>query len=342
MKIVATPNVLNMSQKKILILSDNPDWSMDYALAFKELGQADRVKIVEFDGRRKPSLIKAPALVYARCSPSAPFRGKPLANEHMLEAVVGFESRGIAVVNGSLAIQYELDKGKQFALLANLGIAIPKTILIADKNNAQEILKSALEMNGPFLVKPTKGGSGAGIISFQSADDFEKNYLPKFSDPKNAGQLTETLLLQELLPYEDQADPFILRFEFIGGQLLYGLKTRVTPGVYNNCAADACQEGLCGIDPVQDEKFSILYPGHPLYHRVIPKVPIEKIKSFLQIVRSEIAGLEFMWVQNQLFCIDANVANTNYGRRQEQNFERSTGTKISGHRRVAEFLLGKI
>jgi hypothetical protein len=106
----------------------------------------------------------------------------------------------------------------------------------------------------------------------------------------------------------------------------------VTPGVYNNCAADACQEGLCGIEPANEDKFTILHPKNPLYNFVMPKVPHQKTLAFLKQTGSEIAGFEFMPRGNELLCIDANVANTNYGRRQEEALTRVTGIALSGHR----------
>ncbi len=315
--------------KKIVILSDNELWSKDFALAFEEIGRRDLLEIVEFDGENMPKVpeLEEVALVYARASPSALARGKPLANEYMLESVKGFESKGVRVVNGSKAIEIELDKAKQFEMLKKAGILIPRTVFVSNCRSIDQILGIVRSFDDSFFIKPNIGGSGAGIEYFGSFEDLEQ----KLEQGSLEGSfLGKDLIVQEKIVSEDELNPSIYRFEYVGGDLYYVVKVNVREGVYNNCAADACQEGLCGIDQVVEEKFTIVDIEDFPYD--------ENIKSFLKEVGSEIAGIEFVKSNDGWYCIDPNVANTNYGRKQEVRYNELNGTELSGHRRVAEYL----
>ena len=84
-----------------------------------------------------------------------------------------------------------------------------------------------------MLVKPNVGGSGAGIISFDTPEDLRVG--------ADNGKLEfgpdHTALVQEHLPAEGDA---IIRVEFLNGEYLYAIRLSLMPNSFNLCPADYC------------------------------------------------------------------------------------------------------
>jgi hypothetical protein len=85
------------------------------------------------------------------------------------------------------------------------------------------------------LVKANVGGSGAGIVRFDSASAI-------VGDAASRGELDlgpdGTALVQELAPLRGDA---IMRVELLGGRVLYGIRVFPAEGSFNLCPADVCQ-----------------------------------------------------------------------------------------------------
>lgn len=324
-----------MIEKKIIILSDNDEWAQDFENAFKEIGKKNLVKIIDFKGPKSPDIPKFEevGVIYARPSPSAEkLRNRINVNKHILDVVLFYESKNIKVVNGSKAIKLEYNKDRQFKSLSDFKIPIPHTVPVYNVRTIGDIVKAAEQIEGGFLIKPNKGGSGYGIKGFNSIDDLLNKHDENSSVDKLDYEPGSIVIVQEEIPHENPADTHIFRFEYIGYKLLYAVKVRVTPGQYNNCPAD-CLVNQNETQEVKDGKFKIVDVKNPLNNKVI---------NFLKSVESEIAGVEFIKNSGEFYCIDPNVTNTNYGRIQEFAYNKSKGYNISGHRRVAEYLLNQI
>jgi hypothetical protein len=90
------------------------------------------------------------------------------------------------------------------------------------------------------LVKPNIGGSGAGIVSFDSVEQLDDAELDLGLDG--------TALVQERIPAQGES---IVRIEILGGELLYAIRILLVPGSFNLCPADYCElpgvaEGVSG------------------------------------------------------------------------------------------------
>jgi hypothetical protein len=167
------------------------------------------------------------SLVVNRMSPSAWTRGHAGAIFHALDYLAYLDGIGANVLNGQGAYAYELSKARQCALFARLGIRYPRTRVVNDEASA---VGAAADLRFPVLVKPNVGGSGAGIVSFESIDELEAAQL----DFGLAG----TALVQERIPAAEES---IVRIEILGGELLYAIRILLVPGSFNLCPADYCE-----------------------------------------------------------------------------------------------------
>ncbi len=173
----------------------------------------------------------APDLLVNRMSPSADRRGHGHGILATLQFLESMEAGGVQVVNGSKAYRYEISKARQMALLADLGLPFPRTRVIAA---ASEALAASEGLRWPVVVKPSVGGSGAGVLRFDRAADLEA--------AAGAGHLDfgvdHLALVQEFIPARDG---HITRVEVLDGRYLYAIAIPVSGHSFNLCPADLCQ-----------------------------------------------------------------------------------------------------
>ena len=166
-----------------------------------------------------------------RMSPSAWLRGNESAVFSTPNFLAYLEDIGTPVINGHQAFSYEISKARQITLASQLGIRHPQTRVITAPEDA---VAAAEGLAWPVLVKPNMGGSGAGIVSFESRSDL--------AESADLGKLEfgpdHTALVQEHLPAEDDA---IVRVEFLNGEFLYAIRLLLVPGSFNLCPADYCE-----------------------------------------------------------------------------------------------------
>src|SRR3954468_14280363 len=105
------------------------------------------------------------SLVVNRASPSAYLRGHRQSTFHTLHWLRHLERIGIPVVNGSAVYGLELSKASQLDLLEELGLPYPRARAINDPSLA---VTAARGLRYPVLVKANVGGSGAGIVRYDS------------------------------------------------------------------------------------------------------------------------------------------------------------------------------
>jgi biotin carboxylase len=141
------------------------------------------------------------------------------------------ELNGVRVVNGSKAYALEISKAKQMDLLDFLGLGYPKSRVI---NHASVALHAAEGLRYPIVVKANIGGSGAGIVRFDSK---EALIAAIESNSIDLG-LDSTALVQEYIPARNG---HITRVETIGGKFLYAINIFSSGDSFNLCPADICQ-----------------------------------------------------------------------------------------------------
>ena len=254
------------------ILYEHPQWFLPL---FAELDRRG----VPYEPIHAGTLVFDPAdheprhsLVVNRMSPSAWTRGHTAALHSTLHYLAYLDRIGVPVLNGHDAYLLELSKARQIALLAGLGIAHPRTRVIGHPGAAAA---AAAELEFPVVVKPNVGGSGAGIVSYESLDALARAEIELGVDG--------TALVQEQLPAAGDA---IVRVEILDGRFLYAIKLRLLPGSFNLCPADYCE--LPGIaDGVSGR-------GLPIEAYDPPASVIEDVERIVAAAGLDLGGVEYL------------------------------------------------
>ena len=212
------------------------------------------------------------SLVVNRMSPSAWTRGHAGAIFHSLHYLAWLDGIGANVINDYGAYRIELSKAAQCALFASLGLRYPRTRVV---NSSAAAAEAAADLRFPVLVKPNIGGSGAGIVSFETHEQLVAAEL--------VPGLDGTLLVQEQLPAEGES---IVRVEILDGELLYATRILLAPGSFNLCPADYCE--LPGIaDGVSGR-------GLPIERYEPPEEIVEDAKRIISAAAIDVGGVEYL------------------------------------------------
>jgi glutathione synthase/RimK-type ligase-like ATP-grasp enzyme len=108
------------------------------------------------------------SLVFNRMSPSAYLRGTSHGIYHTLAYLEYLEQLGTRVVNGSRGFRVETSKASQLSLLASLGLKYPPARVI---NHPAAAPAAAEGLRFPVVVKANLGGSGAGIVRYDTPEE---------------------------------------------------------------------------------------------------------------------------------------------------------------------------
>jgi biotin carboxylase len=164
-------------------------------------------------------------------SPSAYLRGAGHAIFSTHAWLAHLERLGVPVVNGARAWRHETSKALQLELLESLGVRYPRARVINHPTQAPAAVDG---LRFPVVVKANIGGSGAGIVRFDTraalADAVEQGTI-------NLG-IDQTALVQEYVPARGGQ---IFRVETLAGKYLYAIKIHTTGETFNLCPASICR-----------------------------------------------------------------------------------------------------
>jgi hypothetical protein len=248
---------------------------------------------------------------YNRMSASSHTRDHRYAAELTAAVLAWLERHGRRVVNGGRALDLEISKARQYAALEAAGIRTPDTVLVAGK----ELLVAAAHQRfaeGPFILKPNRGGKGLGVRLFHTLDAFA-DYLggPDYEPPVDG--------LHLLQQYVRAPVPLITRAEFVGGHFMYAVEVDTSDG-FELCPADVCAVGgaFCPAGPGAEEpraKFTIVDDIDADLKR--------RYEAFLGANDIGVAGIEFITDgSGAVYTYDVNT-NTNYNPDAEDRAGRS-------------------
>lgn len=232
-----------------------------------------------------PSATSAPwSLVFNRASPSAYLRGHGNTTFHTLHWLRHLERLGVPVVNGATAYSYELSKATQLELLRSLALPFPSTRVI---NHASQALHAADGLRYPVLVKANVGGSGAGIVKYDTPDALRTAVDAGTVDLGVDG----TALVQEAAPL---CNGHITRVETLNGKYLYAINVYPSVGSFDLCPADACQttggvelvRGACAIDAPKN--------GMRVERADPPAHIIAQVEAIAQAAQIDVGGIEYL------------------------------------------------
>lgn len=227
------------------ILYEHPDWFRPLFTLLDHRGW-DWTPLDARDGILDPADPPTDLdLVFNRMSPSAFQRGAAAAVFATQEWLAAWEDARIPVVNGSRAWRTELSKIRQLRLLEGLGLDYPEARFVQPDG----IRAAAREIGFPLVVKPNVGGSGAGVVRFDSGAELDAALQAGTLDlgPTGVG------LVQRYIP---PTEGRIQRVEVLDGEVLYGIRVYAPEGEFNLCPADACRtpdgaelvRGACAVD----------------------------------------------------------------------------------------------
>lgn len=282
----------------LIVIHEHPEWQKPLFAALERRG----ISFSVYDLKRNafdPARLPHAGLYFNQASPSAYVRGNTRAVPLALSLMRALESAGARVLNGSRAFALELSKSAQAALMLKLGIDCPRTLAFNDPSIGLDLW----EGGWPALLKPEQGGSGARMYLLHSPDELSRllHDRPELWLPDNL------LLLQEYIP----SDPArgIVRMEFLGGDLLYGMRV-VSHGAFNLCPSEACNPegnavGLCDMPTTASVRRVEFYP--------YPEIPTDAVETGQRLLAAgglDVAGIEYLEAGGRRVFYDVN-ANSN-------------------------------
>lgn len=232
-----------------------------------------------------PSATSLPwSLVVNRASPSAYLRDHGQATFHTLHWLRHVERLGVPVVNGSQAYANELSKATQLDLLQGLGLPYPRARAI---NHASQALAAAEGFRFPVLVKANVGGSGAGIVKYETREALAAAVAAGTVDLG----VDHTALVQEAAPLRNG---HITRVETLAGRYLYAINVYPATGSFDLCPADACQttdgvelvRGACAVDAPKS--------GMRVERADPPAAIIAQVERIVQAAGIDVGGVEYL------------------------------------------------
>lgn len=228
-------------------------------------------------------------LLVNRMSPSAWTRG----HAHAIQSTLGYlhcvQRWGIPVVNGLNAWRLEISKSAQLDLFETLGVPYPRARVI---NHPREAVAAAEGLRYPIVVKPNIGGSGAGIVRFDSRQALETEVA---AGTVSLG-LDDTALVQEFLPAEGG---HITRLEILQHELLYAIQ--ITPPQdhgFNLCPADICQidedNQQSAISNQQSLEICPVKPAMQIEPTTAPDEVVHRALAISRAAGLDVCGIEYL------------------------------------------------
>ncbi|HEY0729499.1 MAG TPA: hypothetical protein VGD38_15570, partial [Pyrinomonadaceae bacterium] len=151
----------------LAIYYEHPDW---FRPLFAELDRR-AVPYAKLDATRHsydPSETdSAYTVLFNRMSPSAYLRSHGHGILYTLQYLNHLASLGTRVINGEKAFAIEISKARQLSLLESLNLPYPKARVI---NSPALAVEASEGLRFPNVVKANIGGSGAGIVRFDSRE----------------------------------------------------------------------------------------------------------------------------------------------------------------------------
>ena len=251
----------------LAILYEHPAWFTPLFAALDRRG-VDHVALKP-DGDWNPADITPPApLVFNRIAMSSFLRSGEHPIFHAAALLDHWRRAGAAIVNGPEVLAIDASKARQLSLIAGLGLAIPETRVV---HRAADIAAAAASIGFPLVVKANIGGSGAGIVRFDSVDELRA----AIADGGLPTSIDGVLLVQDYVPARDGT---ITRIETLDRKFLYAIDV-AGGGAFDLCPADAC-----------------VVPGSGIAMTAVTPAPtlIEGAERIARAVDLDVGGVEVM------------------------------------------------
>jgi predicted ATP-grasp superfamily ATP-dependent carboligase len=178
----------------------------------------------------------------------------------------------------------EISKALQLSLLNSLGLPYPRARVI---NHPSQATVAARDLRFPIVVKANVGGSGAGVVRYDSHAS-----LAHAVEAGTVGLgIDNTALVQEFVPTRNG---HITRVETLGGKYLYAIKVFTSGESFNLCPADICQT-TDGVElarttcPIDAPRTGLQVEGY-----TPPREVIDAVESIVRAAEIDIGGVEYI------------------------------------------------
>lgn len=215
----------------LAILYEHPAWFAPLFAALDRRGIA--YEALRPEGAFDPADRRAPApLVFNRIAMSSFLRSGEHPIFHAMALLDHWRRAGARIVNGPDVLAIDSSKARQLSLIAALGLATPATRVV---HRREDIVAAAEAIGFPLVIKANIGGSGAGIMRFDT--------IAALRDAIAGGDLPSSvdgvLLVQDYVPARGGV---ITRIETLDRAFLYAIDV-AGGGAFDLCPADACVAG---------------------------------------------------------------------------------------------------
>lgn len=180
-----------------------------------------------------------------------------------------WELNGARVINGTRALSVDASKARQMAVIQAQGLSIPATRVVHRRADLEAAAKG---LRFPVIVKVNIGGSGSGVVRYDTPEELHAAVLAGTTPTGIDG----VCLVQEYVPARNAQ---AVRMETLDGKFLYAIALNTDGGTFDLCPAD-----FCLVDK-------------PTVSAVEFKPDIETIREAEAIARAsnmDIGGIEFM------------------------------------------------
>lgn len=213
----------------LALLYEHPAWFQPLFAALGRRGIA--YAALHADGHSfDPADSAAPApVVFNRIAMSSFLRTAEHPIFYAQTLMAHWAAQGARVLNGSATLAVDASKARQLSVIAGLGLAIPATRVV---HRAADLVAAAAGLRFPIVVKANIGGSGAGIVRYDTAESL----AAAVADGTTPDSIDRVLLVQEYVPVRGDK---ITRIETLGGKFLYAIDVD-GGGSFDLCPADVC------------------------------------------------------------------------------------------------------
>ena len=215
---------------ELALLYEHPAWFEPLFAALDRSG-IDYLKLSVTDHRFDPADPTPPApVVFNRVAMSSFLREPEHPVFYATALLDHWRRAGAKVLNGPEVLAVDSSKARQLSLISGLGHAVPDTRVV---HRVADLPSATEGMRWPLLVKANIGGSGAGIVRYNSREELERS----IADGTVPRSIDQVLLAQDYVPARGGT---ILRLETLGAKFLYALEVESGGDSFDLCPADAC------------------------------------------------------------------------------------------------------
>ena len=215
----------------LAVYYEHPAW---FEPLFRTLDQrgVDYVKIAIQNHIFDPADLSAPAkVVFNRLAMSSFLRQAEHATFYTQALLAHWAvAAGARVINGAEVLAIDASKARQLTLFRTLGLDTPATRVV---HRRADVARAAEGLRFPLMVKVNIGGSGAGMIRYDTMEDLIA-YADEGSTPVGVDGVA---LVQEYVPARDGR---VIRCETLAGKFLYAIALNGAGSTFDLCPADVC------------------------------------------------------------------------------------------------------